>query len=451
MLAACTSESENGPSANISYESIAATQQVPVTFGTYMGETPVTRGTGAINTNALLQAAKLGVFATYSDGTGSTDGSYSATTGPNFMYNQQVTFTLDTDDDGNPDAWTYSPIKYWPNETKQDGQTTAATSSHTDKLSFFAYAPYKSSFSATGITGLTTNTATTDPKVSYSTGNALNEDDLLWGVANPAANVTWTSVDGTTTVNVPKGMPFLNLIKPNKSAAVKFYMRHALAGLKLTVQGVYDEESLGSNTLADRTYITIEGVTITATLPTSGVLNLNNTVESTPLWEDNTTTASTTFTLNTSDLEENLQYNSSATTYFGAGSGTEINPGVGRNSLTGAAITTAQNVIAQTSGATPVDRYFMFVPPASTPSTADDIDFEFNIVYHVWTYDEALNGYFAKVKNDITKTITINNVAGGKMYTVNMLLGLTSVKLDAAVVDWTDDTNSSVDLPRNED
>ena len=43
MLAACTSESENGPSANISYESIAATQQVPVTFGTYMGETPVTR------------------------------------------------------------------------------------------------------------------------------------------------------------------------------------------------------------------------------------------------------------------------------------------------------------------------------------------------------------------------------------------------------------------------
>lgn len=438
MLAACTSESDNSPSAKISYESIAATQQVPVTFGTYMGETPVTRGTGAINTTALLQAAKLGVFATYSNG-----GSYVATTGPNFMYNQEVSYST---------AWTYSPLKYWPNETTQDAQSPAATSTHTDKLSFFAYAPYKASSTAgvltgsptSGITALTANNATTDPKVTYTTGNTLNEDDLLWGVADPANDVTWTSVDGTTTVTVDKGKPFLNLIKPNTSDAVKFYMRHALAGLKLTVQGVYDEETPGAKTLADGTYITIEGVSITATLPTTGKLNLNNTTANDPLWEDNTTTASTTFTLTTSELEENLRYNSSATS-------STIKKGVGRNSSTGAAITTAQNVIAQTSDATPVDRYFMFVPPAKTPAGNNNITFSFNIVYHVWTYDTALSESFAKVENNITKSITINGVTGGKMYIVNMLLGLTSVKLDADVVPWTDDSSESVDLPRNED
>ena len=431
ILAACTSESDNSPSAKISYETVAAAQQVPVTFGTYLGETPVTRA--AINTTALLQSAGIGVFATYSNG-----GDYAAATGPNFMWNQSLTYA--------ESKWGYTPIKYWPNETTTDAQSPAATSSHTDKLSFFAYAPYKAATASTGaisgtpsygITGLTTNAVgtATDPKVTYTTGITLNEDDLLWGVANPAADVTWTSVNGTTTVTVDKGKPFLNLMKPNTTAAVKFYMRHALAGLKLTVQGVYDEVTATTKKLADGTYINIESITITATLPTSGVLNLNNTTANVPLWESNTTTGSKTFTLNTADLEENLRYSSSATS-------STIKKGVGRNSE-GTAISTAQNVIAQSGG---VDRYFMFVPPATS---ADDITFSFNIVYDVWTYDTALVGEFAKVQNNITKTVTINDVAGGKMYTVNMLLGLTSVKLDADVVPWTDDTSSSVDLPKN--
>lgn len=41
---------------------------------------------------------------------------------PSFMYNQKVTYS-------NP-AWTYSPVKYWPNNKN-------------DKVSFFAYAPYE--------------------------------------------------------------------------------------------------------------------------------------------------------------------------------------------------------------------------------------------------------------------------------------------------------------------
>lgn len=53
-----------------------------------------------------------------------TNGDFSASTAtPGFMYNQKVERA------DNTSPWTYSPIKYWPNNT-------------TEKISLFAYAPY---------------------------------------------------------------------------------------------------------------------------------------------------------------------------------------------------------------------------------------------------------------------------------------------------------------------
>ena len=46
---------------------------------------------------------------------------------PTFMYNQKVTW--DATLNSGTGEWTYSPKKYWPNNTN-------------DKVSFFAYAPY---------------------------------------------------------------------------------------------------------------------------------------------------------------------------------------------------------------------------------------------------------------------------------------------------------------------
>lgn len=94
MLAACTSESDNSPSAKISYESVAAAQQVPVAFSTYLGETPVTR---AYMDDTQLQSDGFGVFATYSDNT-----TYAASQGPNFMFNQRVSYSASN--------WGYTPV-----------------------------------------------------------------------------------------------------------------------------------------------------------------------------------------------------------------------------------------------------------------------------------------------------------------------------------------------------
>ena len=121
MLAACTSESENGPSANISYESIAATQQVPVTFGTYMGEQAITRagtagniaddGTNSAEAN-LVAKGGFGVFAYYNNA-----GDYPETLTPafiennslepNFMYNQLVNGVVSGTHPSQTVAWSF--------------------------------------------------------------------------------------------------------------------------------------------------------------------------------------------------------------------------------------------------------------------------------------------------------------------------------------------------------
>ena len=429
----------------ISYEDLKAMQPRTVDFNSYFGEQAVTR---SLMDNTALQASGFGVFAYFTNNTfypGSNGGTNeNAALAPNFMYNQQVTYASS--------KWGYEPVKYWPNETLNDGNGATSESSRIGRVSFFAYAPYKSVTASTGapatapasgITALTTNGATGDPKVTYKTGTSLDEEDLVWAVADPSNNVTWNTVhkEGTTvqSVTVNKGMPFVNLYKPATDATIDFHFRHALAALKLTVQGAYDEASPGStNKIDDNTHINIEQIKITASLPKEGVLNLNNITANTPKWEINTAASNfedKVFTIDKDNgLLENLQYDSSVTAVA------NLKPGVGRDT-SGTLITAAQEVIAAAANSNP--QYFMFIPTASAT------DFTVEITYHVWTADAALAGGFAKVKNVITKTVSLSP-AGGKIYTLNMILGMTTVKLDATVENWDTGSTTVIDLPKNQ-
>ena len=70
------------------------------------------------------------------------------------------------------------------------------------------------------------------------------------------------------------------------------------------------------------------------------------------------------------------------------------------------------------------------------------------ITYYVTTTDAALNGGKSEVQNVITKTITFaEGFVAGKAYTIAMVLGLTSVKLEATVEDWDSLAPTYVDLP----
>ena len=113
-----------------------------------------------------LQSAGFGVFAYY---TGASDWSTAgASTIPNFMYNQQVTWASE--------QWTYSPVKYWPNNNYPADDSGATGSESKNYLSFFAYAPYKTN-EVTYITGFSANDVAGAPTINYTWGA---ENDLLY-------------------------------------------------------------------------------------------------------------------------------------------------------------------------------------------------------------------------------------------------------------------------------
>ncbi len=122
----------------------------------------------------VAQAGGFGVFTYYSNGNGATDGAYgSPATTANFMHNQLVTGTNAVDP-----VWTYTPLKYWPNET---GAT--AKSNHVDKLSFFAYAPYIAAGTTYNITGFSPANFVGDPWVTYNSPSNLPGYDLVYAKA----------------------------------------------------------------------------------------------------------------------------------------------------------------------------------------------------------------------------------------------------------------------------
>lgn len=116
-----------------------------MTFGVYTG-TP-TRGVDTDNTSIKddpSDASKYGGFGIMGYFTGSKPWEEAkAATAPGFMHNQMVKW-----DATSTGAWTYSPIKYWPNNPG-------------DKISFFAYAPYESAWESGTKAGVTISNATT--------------------------------------------------------------------------------------------------------------------------------------------------------------------------------------------------------------------------------------------------------------------------------------------------
>ena len=230
--------------------------QVPVTFGTYLGKTKAVSATtfGDMTLTTLQGSANgFGVFGYYADNSnkGTTNDVASADDPakftPNFMYNQQVEYKTSS-------AWKYSPIKYWPNEYNA---TAAKTDQGIDKLSFTAYAPHVATVGDEGITAFSTNTATGSPTITFKVPTSGAEQiDLLY-----ATNFAST----------------INLTKGKISDAVAFEFAHALSQLSFKVQAVVDEVSPNTGTLDAATKITLNSITLKAgSIKESGKLKLTD-------------------------------------------------------------------------------------------------------------------------------------------------------------------------------
>ena len=230
-------------------------QDNAINFGMYFGRDAQSRA--AIMSDADLKAQSFGVFAYYTD-----NGDYQETSTPNFMFNQNVKWN-------GTDAWTYSPLKYWPNET-------------TDKLSFFAYAPHieQSNENIALAAGFDKN-STGAPSITYK----LNADqskhvDLLW--AEPVKNKT----------------------KQTTTEKVHFIFKHAMSRIGFKSVAVIDEGSgnlngevdNGShpNALDGNTIITLKSIKLTGNFYQGGTLNL-----ATGEWSDPVTPISTVYNWST--------------------------------------------------------------------------------------------------------------------------------------------------------
>ena len=418
LMASCSSSNDdlNG-GATTPQES-----NVPLTFSSYLGRTATTRaGATGVQTTSTLATNGFGLFAYYTD-----NSSYGTSSTPNFMYNTKVTSTP-TDA---PTSWTYSPLRYWPNETGTDGN--GATSEGTDHLSFFAYAPYVEATASTGaVTGtapgipaLTSNTTAGDPKVSYTVASdPAKSVDLLWGVSNTA---TWDNVTGTA-LTLTVGKPYIDLIKPKLGQNVAFNFKHALSRLGLTVQGAFDQKAPGG-TLKDAK-ITVAKVEITGeNFAAKGVLNLNNTTAGEPLWDTSAADAGKlSLTLDGDNLNDKIK---------DAGDGKK-------------AAGQPDGVTATSQSLLKDNTYFMFIPGTATA----DKPLKVKITYYTTTDDPNLATGYTRVENVITKSISAADPGlkfeAGKAYTLNLVLGMTSVKVTATVADWDTGSSTQVDLPIN--
>ena len=275
-----------------------------ITFSTYMGRTGLTRAgaTGSIDTDKLKEANYgFGVFAYYT-GT-KTYGQYQAKTYSketgkdgtkdkiaNFMFNQKVEWN-----NGLPDSyvskWSYTPLKYWPNEVSGDADhdtddqnnntsndPALGSGANGGNVSFFAYAPYvemqdNHALAGTGIYRINgkgtlpgANAQTGDPIITYILPSDAKTPavDLLWGTAGTngtgvagAANLgvqgdgdATTDMGGTAEAKkyaesiIGSYRTNADLTKQTTVGTVNFAFKHALAkiGGSYTGSGVGDDE-----------------------------------------------------------------------------------------------------------------------------------------------------------------------------------------------------------------
>lgn len=464
LFAACTSES-GGPSSNISYDALKAAEkadvQTPITFGTFTPREAVTRIIN--NEEDLATHNGFGVFAYYTEGA-----DYSDAAKPNFMFNQQVVGTS-----GATPTWSYSPIKYWPNNTLRDGTTDYDISDTKDKLSFFAYAPYifpadidefgnvwdKSDPSAPvqkdrGVIKVApaNGTIAGDVKLTYIGGSSEYSDELMFGVTQN--NTAWHSVDGGT-LNILAGMPFKDLVKPVlNERTITFYFMHALTKIGMTVIAANNKEegtggpALWNDAAADpnKTKILIEKIEFNRVMHYGGVLNLNNTTAGQPEWEDLTNYRVNPLTIHPdgvalapnehAEIAEDLAWRAEyATDPTEAWTKTGVVPGV------------EKSVFGQ-HGTPAINDYLLLIPETALPAS----DTYITITYHVMTKDANLPNGVSDVKNVIKKKIPASlQLEKAKSYDFRLILGVTSVDLDVEVKPWTIVNEGDIYLPKNKE
>jgi len=437
-LAACNKqEAPTAPAANA---------PAAIAFDGYLNRGVATRsGAAGLLDNTTIQSSGFGVFAYYTD-----FNAYDDQATPNFMYNQQVTYS--------DSKWVYTPVKYWPNE-----YGTSAISDDVDKVSFFAYAPYVAVTPSTGkvadatygITGMNRNTASGDPILKYiGSFNPAKSVDLCWGTVAEADSASWKIVQTNEVQNsgFSVGKPWIDVqrpLDPTDNQKLKFTFLHALSQLNVQIDADVDVNEGETNALAAGTKIYVRSISFTG-LAMKGALNLNNSVKEKAEWLDYAG-------INDLTAEDFVIYDGrkdGREGVVGAVASNEKSLGlnqviISNDGNTQVGVTnTAVNLFQSTDA----DAKVYVIPVDETITVTIDYDVETMDTNLPNLLSDGVN-YGSKINNKISKQVKFGDATkfeNGKSYVLKLHLGMNSVKFDAAVVDWVDATAADVYLPKNE-
>lgn len=440
LLASCSSNDVLDSEQNAMKE--PSSKDVAVGFEAYQSRSVTRAGLmGELNLDNLKKSKTdgggFGVFGYYTD-----NNEYDPQSIPNFMYNQLVTWKAV----GSSGYWEYDPVKYWPNEYGNN-----ASADDQDKVSFFAYAPYvevnpntgkvpDTDDNKAGIVALSRNSANGDPLVKYiASFNPSECVDLCWGINADAAS--WAlSQGGSQTLQT--GLPWLNVERPYEASAVsaatqrvKFTFQHALAKLNVKIDVDPDITVHDATTELDsKTKVYVRSVTFSG-VATKGSLNLNNSTAYAAEWLDYN---------GAGDLESG----ETLTVYDGRKDSKEgtANATASNEKQTGLSAQLIQTEAGTESGVTKDLQNLFAAGSVYVIPTGETVEVE--IVYDVETEDSHLGTYLSdgktpgsSIENRIKKTVNFGTSGGfksGKAYTLNLHLGMNSVKFEAAVKDWED-------------
>ena len=469
MLASCSSD-------ELSNEKQVAQQNVEegaVVFDVYTQRTTTRAGeVGSLTTDGLkignFKEEGFGVFGYYTNSS-----TYDQQAIPNFFYNQQVKW-----ESTGGGSFKYAPVKYWPNEY---GNT--ANSDDADKVTYFAYAPWVSvnpntgkpdgetdpdklsNLQKWGINSMTTNSTAGDPLIKYiASFDQAKSVDLCWGVCD---ETNWQKIQDGKSQTFTLGMPWENVERPaNTNQKLKFTFKHATAQLKVNIDAFVDGIN-NVNEIASGTKVYVRAISFEG-LAAKGSLNLNNREAG----------ANKAYWMDYNGVND-LPMGETVTIYDGRKDGKEGTPsgeatnekslGLNPNLVQSTLWTPATGDPAPMPGVTNVSQplFCNGNAPATEPiyviPTGDPV--KVTITYDIETADDNLSTYVSdatqhgsSIENVIWKNITfgkdesgnvIDKFENGKSYTLNLHLGMNSVKFDAAVTDWVAQAANDVDLPAN--
>ena len=335
-----------------------------------------------------IQTTGFGVFAYY---TGQSAWNNTGSFAPNFMYDQKVTYS---------GGWIYTPVKFWPN-------------TEGDKISFFAYAPHRTT-SKSGIAfSTTTTTATGAPKLNFTL--QTTPQDMVDLVATDA---TQTGADKT--IDVQK-----------RTSNVAFKLKHVLT------RASFKAKLDASLTSTAQTHVFITGMRILGTAKRDDSKNAGNNVTA-----NNNSKFYSAATYQWSDGKWN--YTTPAPTLQSAAyelGNTSFMPLVSHSSITSKYTTTG---IELPQGATEVsllntNQYAFLIPPYDIEGIKAATDVRMQIDYDVVTVDNSLSQGYSITSTTATVSLPNGTLQRGKAYIYTFTVGLEKVQVNATVEEWAAD------------